>query len=158
MFDAALKKAEEAVTRMNKSLTVFEKESEALRVKFLEDLVDLQEKADQKIKDSKVEIGKIYAEYSREIETLFLEYKNKLSVLAVADLEYFSQEVKKRFESLYLEHEQEAKKKIMQLFETDIKAIFTTYGDLLAPIFFKFLLRYIFPVRKIVNLFRKKKS
>jgi len=152
MFEETLRKAEEAITRMNKSLTVFERESEALRTKFLGEFMSLQEKADQKIKESKTDIGKIYTEYSQEIESLFSEYKNKLSVLTTADLEYFSQEVKKRFEGLYQEYEQEARKKVVQLFETDIKGIFITYGDLLAPIIFKSLLGYIFP------FFRKKKS
>jgi hypothetical protein len=152
MFDAALKKTEESITRMNKSLTVFEKESEALRIKFHEEIINLQEKADKKINDSRIEVEKICAEYNQKMEVLFSEYKNKLSVLTTADLEYFSQEVKKRFENLYLEYEQEAKKKILQLFEADIKSIFTIYGDLLAPIIFKSLLRYFFP------FFRKRKS
>jgi hypothetical protein len=146
MFDEALQKAEQAITRMSKALTVFEKESEILKVKLSEDLKVLQVITEQKIRENRDQVEKIYADYSKGMEVFYVDCKNKLSVLITADLEYFSQEVKKRFENLYLNYEEEAKKKITQLFETDIQAVFTKHGDVLIPLIFKSFFRYIFSI------------
>jgi C-terminal processing protease CtpA/Prc len=148
MFDEAFKKAEESVTRMNKTLTLFEKECENLRDKFFEDLKGFQEKTNSLLVVYKNDIEKIYADYDKRMLDVFSEYKNKLSVLTTADLEFFSADVRKRFEGLYTEYEQEAQKKILKVFETDIKGIFDKYGDQLAPIIFKSLLRYIFRIKR----------
>jgi hypothetical protein len=147
MFDEALKKAEEAITRMNKTLTLFEKECGALKVKYLEELMDFQAKADLQIKGFKGQVSDVSSKYKDEIDSLFLDYKNKLSVLTVAEVESFSQEVKNRFEAVYSKYEEEIRVRIEKTFETDIEKIFEKYGNRLIPVIFKALIRYIFHIK-----------
>lgn len=147
MFEEPLKKAEEAITRMNKTLTLFEKECGALKVKYLEDLMDLQTKSEQQLKGFQDQMLKVSSDYGKEFEAIFSVQMDKLSNLAAANLDSFSQDVKRRFESVYSVYEKEVIDRMGQVFESDLEKTFEKYGDRLAPVIFKALIRYIFRIK-----------
>lgn len=151
MFEESLKKAEEAITRMNKTLTLFEKECGALKVKYLEDLVDLQAKAEQQLKGFRDRASKVSSNFDEEFENTFSVQRDKLTVLTSVNLDLFSQDVKRRFESVYSEYEKEVMGRMGKIFETDVEKIFEKYGDRLAPVIFKALVRYIFRIKPKVT-------
>jgi uncharacterized membrane-anchored protein YhcB (DUF1043 family) len=148
MFDGALEKVSEAITRMSKTLSMFEKEYTDLRVKGTEELMALLDSSDSKIKSRKEDLEKVFVDYKDKFKELIDDYKKQLSELTVDSVALFSQETKNRFEFLYTQYEEEAKKRALQTFDQDMIALFGKYGDQIAPLMFKALMRYIFHIGK----------
>ena len=148
MFDKVLEKANEAMTRMSKTLTMFEKEFTDLRVKFTEEFMNFQDRSDSKIKGQKEELEKIFAEYKEKTDALAEAFRTQVSEMTTTGMDLYGLEMKKRFETLYVQFEREARDRAMQTFDMDMVALFEKYGDKISPLMFKALLRYIFRIKK----------
>ena len=148
MFENALEKVDAALTRMSKTLSMFEKEYTDIRVKCTEELMDIMDNTDSKVKNRKEELEKVYQDYNDKFKGLVEDYKKQLSDLTVDSIALFSQETKSRFESLYTQYEGEAKNRALQAFDTDMVGMFEKYGDKIIPVLFKALFRYIFRIKK----------
>ena len=148
MFENILEKVTEATTRMSKTLSMFEKEYTDLRVKFTEELMTLQDVFDSKIKGEKEDIEKFFSEYEGKFNVLIESYKAQISEQTTSKLDLYGQEIKNRFENLYVQYEEEAKNRALQTFNVDIVVLFERYGNKIVPLIFKALIRYIFRSKK----------
>lgn len=148
MFDKVLDKANEAITRMSKTLTMFEKEFTDLRVKFTEEFMSFQDRSDSKIKGQKEELERIFAEYKVKTDGLAESFRTQITEMTLTGMDLYGLEMKKRFEGLYVQYEREAQNRAQQTFDADMVAMFDKYGDKIAPLMFKALVRYIFRIKK----------
>lgn len=154
MFDKILEKAEEAMTKLSKLLTVFEQDSGRLKAKAEEQLSDYHRRidedlrklnvlSDEKINEKRKELEGILFEKKLELSSLLDQHRDHLKGVIEKDLSDFSKAVKGRFESLYAEYEVQAVDRAQKAFESDISEMFNKYGDKIAPCIFKSLLKYI---------------
>jgi len=148
MFEGALEKVNEALTRMSKTLSMFEKEYTDLRVKCTEELMAILDNSNLRIKDRKEILEKAFADHKEKLDNLTDLFKQQTAEAMTTGLDLYSQEIKKRFEGLYIQFEEEAKKRAQQTFDTDMAGMFEKYGDQIAPFMFKSLIRYIFHIKK----------
>ena len=148
MFDNALDKVNDAIKRMSKTLTMFEKEFTDLRVKFTEEYMSIQGRFDSKIGGQKEELEKIFTEYKSKTDALADVFRNQITQMTTTGMDLFDQEMKKRFEGLYVQYEKEARDRALQTFEADMVGLFDKYGDKIVPLMFRALIRYIFRIRK----------
>lgn len=148
MFDNALEKVNDAITRMSKTLTMFEKEFTDLRVKFTEECWGIQDRFKSKIGGQKEEYEKIFSEYKSKTDALAEVFRNQITQMTTTGMDLYDQEIKKRFEELYAQYEKEARDRVLQTFETDMVGLFDKYGDRIVPLMFKALIRYIFGIKK----------
>ena len=148
MFDKILDKANEAITRMSKTLTMFEKEFTDLKAKFTEEFKSFQDRSDSKIKGQKEDLEKIFAEYKGKTDALAEVFRTQISEMTTTGMDLYGLEMKKRFEGLYIQYEKEARNRAMQTFDAGMVDLFDKYGDKIAPLMFRALTRFIFRIKK----------
>jgi len=155
MFDKILEKAEEAMTQLSKTLSVFEQEYSRLKLKFEEQIAEYHRRVDDDLHKMRTmtndetlgqrkDFEGILFQQKLELNKLLDEHREKSKEIVDKGLQDFTKAVHNRFESIYAEYEVEAVKKAEANFETDMESLFKRYGDKIAPHIFKSLLRYIF--------------
>jgi hypothetical protein len=147
-FDKVLQKVEESVTHMSKALTVFEKGTVDLKAKFSEELTDFQGKSEKGVESLRWQLDTLIKAFVLQLDALVVDFEKRLSKSSDVALEAFSGEVRNRFETIYAAHEQEVKKGMEDIFEKDLEVLFNKYGDRLAPVILKILIRHIFRIKR----------
>jgi hypothetical protein len=151
MSDKIIQQADQAVTKVNRALSLFERDLEKLRIEHDKIVASLEERLKLALINHEAQIETVLKKGREEIaELVFVvpksieEQRKNLDAFIDTRTREFMDDAFDMFKKGLEEKRVQSNIEIDTMFQKDIEGIFKKYEGKLAPMLFKMLRRYIF--------------